>query len=213
MPSGPAPAMVRLRAADYHRVRWKNDGGWTTEIALRDAPGGFLWRVSIADIERDGPFSHFPGVDRILVLLEGNGIELDTDAALLQRLDRRFAQVAFPGEARIDCRLLAGPTRDFNVMTRRGAVEAAVVARPLVDSMLLHGHPGDEWLVHIHAGAVLAQRGGERLDAATGDTLRFGFGHDADNRVVLTGGGEVILVHLMPQTDPDSRPTPEILPR
>ena len=72
-----------LRASDSQRVRWKNDGGWTTEIAREpaDAAEAFRWRVSIADIESDGPFSNFPGVDRDLLLLAGNGIELDIDGA------------------------------------------------------------------------------------------------------------------------------------
>ena len=72
-----------LRASDYQRVRWKNDGGWTTEIA-RDpsaAADDFRWRVSIADIESDGPFSNFHGIDHDLLLLAGNGIELDIDGA------------------------------------------------------------------------------------------------------------------------------------
>ncbi|MEP6882581.1 MAG: HutD family protein, partial [Dokdonella sp.] len=65
--------MIRLlHARDYQRNRWKNDGGWTTEIAsepLADAASGFRWRVSIAEIETDGPFSQFTGVERDLLLL------------------------------------------------------------------------------------------------------------------------------------------------
>lgn len=206
------PHLQRLRASDYRRVRWKNDGGWTTEIALHADAAGLLWRVSIAEIERDGPFSHFPGIDRVLMLLDGSGIELDIDALPAQRLSRRFAQLAFPGEATIDCRLLAGPTRDFNVMTRRGAIRAEVHARPLVDAMLLHGAPGDTWLVHVHAGAATAERGGERLDAALGDTLRIDLGADAAQRTILTGAGEVVLVRLGSTDVADSSSIPDSLP-
>src|SRR5690606_18042837 len=107
------------------------DGGWTTELAS-DPPAsdahaiadGFRWRVSIADIERNGPFSTFPGVERDLLLLAGNGLELDIDDAAPLRIDRRFEQVHFAGEQDVRCRLLAGPTRDFNVMARRDAVAA-----------------------------------------------------------------------------------------
>lgn len=206
------PHLQRLRAADYRRVRWKNDGGWTTEIALHEDAAGLLWRVSIAEIERDGPFSHFPGVDRVLMLLDGSGIELDVDTLPAQRLSRRFAQLAFPGEAAVECRLLAGPTRDFNVMTRRGAVRAEVHARPLVDAMLLHGAPGDTWLIHVHAGAAAVQRGDARLDAAVGDTLRIGFDEDARERAILTGAGEVVLVRLTSAEAATPSPTPDILP-
>lgn len=206
------PHLERLRASDYRRVRWKNDGGWTTEIALHEDAAGLLWRVSIAEIERDGPFSHFPGVDRVLMLLDGSGIELDVDALPAQRLSRRFAQLAFPGEAAVQCRPLAGPTRDFNVMTRRGAIRAEVHARPLVDAMLLHGAPGDSWLIHVHAGAAAVQRGDARLDAAVGDTLRVGFGEDARERAILTGAGEVVLVRLGPHDGATPSSTLDIAP-
>ncbi len=72
--------MVRLLTpADFHPMPWKNGAGRTTEIAVYP-PGAsldaFLWRVSIADVERDGPFSRFPGIDRTIVLLEGGGMRL-----------------------------------------------------------------------------------------------------------------------------------------
>lgn len=207
------PQLRRLRASDYRRVRWKNDGGWTTEIALREDAAGLLWRVSIAEIERDGAFSHFPGIDRVLMLLDGSGIELDVDALPAQRLSRRFAQLAFPGEAAVQCRLLAGPTRDFNVMTRRGAVRAEVHARPLVDAMLLHGAPDDSWLIHVHAGAAAVQRGDARLDAAVGDTLHVGFGEDHHERAILTGAGEVVLVRICALGDASPSSNLDIAPR
>jgi environmental stress-induced protein Ves len=206
------PHLQRLRASDYRRVRWKNDGGWTTEIALHEDAAGLLWRISIAEIERDGPFSHFPGIDRVLMLLDGSGIELDIDTLPAQRLSRRFAQLAFAGEASVGCRLLAGPTRDFNVMTRRGAIRAEVHARPLVDAMLLHGGPGDTWLIHVHAGAAAVQRGDARLDATAGDTLRVDFGQDARERAILTGAGEVVLVRLAPHEDMAASTTLDIAP-
>ena len=129
-----------LRASGYRRMRWKNGGGWTSEIAAARAADpalDFAWRVSIADIESDGPFSSFPGVARELLLLSGNGIELDIDDAPPVRLSERFQRVRFEGESSVGCRLLAGPTRDFNVMTRRDAARAEVMGRPLVGSMVL----------------------------------------------------------------------------
>ena len=56
--------MVRLLTPnDYRSMPWKNGAGRTTEIAVHPAGAAldaFAWRVSIADIERDGPFSRFP---------------------------------------------------------------------------------------------------------------------------------------------------------
>lgn len=68
-----------LRAADLTPTPWKNGGGLTREIATGPegaGAGAFDWRVSLADVTADGPFSAFPGVDRILTVVEGAGMDL-----------------------------------------------------------------------------------------------------------------------------------------
>jgi hypothetical protein len=111
-----------FRAADLIATPWKNGGGSTREIAAYP-PGSnlddFAWRVSIANVEADGPFSRFPGIDRTIVLLEGHGMKLLLDHAGEHRLDRVFAPFEFPGEAKVDAVLLDGATQDFNLMIRR----------------------------------------------------------------------------------------------
>lgn len=109
---------------DYRRMRWKNGGGWTTEIAVCPEDAGlngkpFDWRVSMAEVETDGDFSAFPGYDRTILLAEGAGMELSFDAAPSQDISRPYEPVSFSGEWRTHCRLLNGPVRDFNVMTAR----------------------------------------------------------------------------------------------
>ena len=189
-----------LHAHDYKRVRWKNDGGWTTEIAREpgDAARVVLWRISIADIESDGPFSSFPGVARELMLLAGSGIELDIDDGEPLRLTERFQRVRFEGESRVDCRLLAGPTRDFNVMTQRDAVRAEVMGRPLVGSMVLFPEADVVWLAHLVSGTAQTRSGDAVAEIAVGDTLRIDFGSREDGRAVIEGGGEIVLVKLVP---------------
>src|SRR4051812_38780979 len=117
-----------LAPADYRRMPWKNAGGHTLEIAV-DPPDAdlahFVWRVSIAAIDRDGPFSSFPGVDRTLVLLAGNGMRLSGDGADVD-LRALYEPVAFAGEAALECVLEDGPTRDFNFMVRRASASASV---------------------------------------------------------------------------------------
>lgn len=192
--------MLLLPPAAYRRVRWKNDGGWTSEIARCDDPqgaaGAFLWRISIAEIERDGPFSVFPGIQRELLLLEGEGIELRFGDAAPRRLTRRFERLHFSGDLAIDCRLLDGPTRDFNVMVRAGRIEAQVLTRPLVGSMVLLPEPGAEWLVHVAAGTARARRAEQRIELETGASLRVDFAGAEAGRVQLDGAGELILVKL-----------------
>lgn len=109
---------------------WKNGGGLTREIACQP-PGadlsGFDWRVSIAHIASDGPFSTFPGVDRVITLLEGAGVQLDTaDGRVAHCLGTPWQPFAFAGEAPIHSRLLGGACDDFNVMTRRSVCRASV---------------------------------------------------------------------------------------
>jgi len=194
-----------VAASECRRTRWKNDGGWTTEIARDPAQGDdFRWRVSIAEIESDGPFSAFPGIERDLLLLEGNGIELDIDDAAPQRLTRRFERVHFAGEANVQCRLLAGATRDFNVMVRRAAVRAEVVARPLVGSMLVFAEAGVEWLIHVLGGHVEARGSDQAVRADAGASLRIDFRQceaSARGRIVLDGSGELVLTKFTSVTD------------
>jgi environmental stress-induced protein Ves len=103
-------------------VPWKNGGGCTTEITV-EPPGAsfqdFDWRISLATISQDGPFSLFHGVDRTLALVEGPGLILDVDQGRRFVLDEQDTIIEFAGESAIQATLNGGPTIDFNVMTRR----------------------------------------------------------------------------------------------
>jgi environmental stress-induced protein Ves len=109
---------------------WKNGGGLTEEIATRPADAGlddFELRVSIAEVARDGPFSRFPGIDRTITLIEGAGMRLARgDRDIVMRTP--FEPYAFSGDVPIDCALIDGPIRDFNVMVRRHRGRGSVTA-------------------------------------------------------------------------------------
>jgi environmental stress-induced protein Ves len=111
-----------LHLTDCPPRRWKNGLGQTREIAVQpsaDGSTGFLWRVSIAEVTSAAPFSAFPGVDRVIALLEGAGFRMTLDAGHVHALTTPFAPFAFPGEATVEVQLADGPTRDFNLMVRR----------------------------------------------------------------------------------------------
>lgn len=189
--------LARLRAADSRGMRWKNGGGITTEIARWPIDGDFDWRISIAEIASDGEFSIFPNVDRMLMLLDGNGIELDFGDNTSVRLDRRFQQHTFPGEAPIHCRLIDGPTRDFNLMLRRGVVRGELYARTIVGPMVFFPETAMTWIVHVVHGAVEIK---DRVDTGAlgpGDSLVISPDQDDSAPVVLTGAGELVLVKLV----------------
>lgn len=112
--------------------RWKNGAGLTREIALSPshaANGGFDWRASVAEVAGDVPFSVFPGIDRCIVLLHGAGMTLRRDDGQpLQRLGEAMQPFMFAGEVPLNARLIGGPSRDFNLMWRRGRYSAHVSA-------------------------------------------------------------------------------------
>ncbi len=113
-----------IRAADCKVMPWKNGGGTTTEIAV--APegaslGDFDWRISMAHVGADGPFSSFPGIDRTLSVLTGNGIRLAFGDGETVSLDRATAPFFFAADRAVDSVLVDGAIDDLNVMSRRGA--------------------------------------------------------------------------------------------
>ena len=122
--------MIRaLPASARTAVPWKNGGGVTREIAAW--PEGsdmddLTWRVSLAEVAADGPFSAFPDVDRTLTVVEGAGMDL-TVGGERWLVNTRYEPRDFRGDVPTDCRLLDGPVVNLNVMWRRGAVSTAVV--------------------------------------------------------------------------------------
>jgi len=190
--------VTHLRRSDYRRQRWKNGGGWTTELAVspHDPAGDFDWRVSIAEIESDGAFSTFPNCDRFIALLEGNGMRLEFDSAQPALLERRLQFVEFAGEWKTYGSLLDGPVHDFNVIARRDRVQAEVLHRPLVGTMVFLAQT--HWFVYLAAGqATLKHRDGS-TSLAVGESLRLEPDGSADN-AILEGGGELVLVKLTPR--------------
>jgi len=106
-----------LRARDYPRMPWKNGGGSTEEITRDAGEGldGFGWRLSIADIDESGGFSSFAGYQRIITVLQGDGMRLLVDGQASPPL-LPFDAFAFSGQSQVSCTLLGGSIRDFNLI-------------------------------------------------------------------------------------------------
>lgn len=150
-----------IRWADAPEVPWRNGGGLTRELHVAGSDP-FDWRLSAATIPGDGPFSSFPGIDRILVLLQGDGVRLrfgdDGSHALL---DRPGAACAFAGERAVDAELLGGPTVDLNLMWRRDRYTAAVHDDPAAAS-------ADIAVVHVAAGTATVRAPGQAAPVGLG---------------------------------------------
>jgi environmental stress-induced protein Ves len=117
--------MQRLRRTDYKRMPWKNGQGITEEV-MAFPPGSdmasFGWRISIAHVGADGPFSVFAGIDRTIALLDGAGLYLEMPDETVE-LGLRTDPLPFSGDLKISSRNKGGPTIDLNIMTRRGSFE------------------------------------------------------------------------------------------
>ena len=164
--------------ASLEPAPWKNGGGSTTEIAA--APPGatldnFDWRISLATIVHDGPFSPYPGVDRTLALIDGGGAVLDMNGESRFFLGEDEPLIEFSGETNVTATLNDGPTTDLNVMTRRSRCHHRLGRRAL-DGVSAFAPRGDVTVLFLAEGESLsvssdAERIGlVRFDAVVFDT-------------------------------------------
>ncbi len=155
-----------LRRADYRQMPWANGKGVTVELAKAERDGRLLWRLSMATVAEDGPFSVFDGIERNLTVLDGPGFGLLGEGVDLDCLP--LVPVAFAGDVPLRAVTRGAVCTDFNVMTARALPkpEVAVATGALA------------------AGGLLALFA---LDAATVDGVALGQ-HD----LALTEGGAVV---------------------
>ena len=180
-----------LRNSDYQRMPWKNGGGTTTEIWKAASPAGeMLWRLSIADVASDGPFSEFPGIDRWIMVISGKGMELTIDGLGTKRLDRPFEPLFFPGDAKTDCRLIDGSIRDFNFMITRSFGKGTLQVSRLTAGMAA---PLGENTVAIHvlAGGVAIETNDIRELAASDTWIA-----DRPGKVKITGEALLAIISI-----------------
>jgi hypothetical protein len=132
--------VILRSAANATPQPWRNGGGVTRELLCLPAGSGDDWtlRISVADIQSDGPFSAFPGITRWFAAVSGAGVRLLLRDA---EVDVRpgDAPLCFDGADAPGCTLLDGATRDLNVMVRSSRADARVTAATFLDAV----EPGD----------------------------------------------------------------------
>lgn len=108
--------MKKYSSTDFKEMPWKNGGGITTELyKIQSSDAQTLFRLSMAKISQDGPFSIFPNIKRALIILDGRGVRLTSkhfDLTLNPESDIFY----FNGETEINSYLIADSCLDFNVM-------------------------------------------------------------------------------------------------
>jgi len=167
--------------------RWRNGGGETREIiSWPQGTAEFDWRASIATLAQDGPFSAFPGIDRSITLLTGEGAHLFAEGVVDKHLTTPAEPFAFSGDVALMSRLTGGVTTDFNIMTRRGTCRSVVTAKT------------DNFCAPLLMGGVLLVLKGEWL-LQSEKTLTAGQG------VVWTNAQDVTLELLLTTQGADSQ--------
>lgn len=187
---GPAPLTVLSRAAQPI-VPWRNGAGTTREVAVGRNPAGdgFRWRISVAQVSQDGPFSLFPGIDRTIWLLRGAGMVLDVDGAEHQLL-ARLAPYRFRGEAGVHATLVDGPTEDLNLMVDRSSTQAAaqIITIAAASELRLPARVATESVLVVLAGTLGVVHGAQSVELGEGDAVQWG--EAAGEEVVLDARGE-----------------------
>ncbi len=174
-----------LRPEDARRVPWKNGRGVTAELALWPSGasferGDFDARISLSSVDEAGPFSPFPGFDRLLVVTRGAGLRLAHGGSLPLADVERFRPHAFQGEWPTRAELPYGPVDDFNVIVRRGRMRVDVQALPLsvaaalgslpvtIGSAAEDRSPESDLLAHVADGNALVHVTGLRWPVLLG---------------------------------------------
>lgn len=184
--------MQVLPSTHARRVPWKNGLGSTLEL-VTDAPPGlpWTWRLALAPVPERAPFSSYPGIDRFIAVVHGEGLTLESDSGEA-RVPREGAGLAFAGETPIIGRPEGPDVLDVNLMVARSAWRASL--------QVVRGGPfeatGEVVVVHAFGGAVRVDAQGAGAALGPGETLVAG-GHV---RLAPAGVGVAICVALLPVT-------------
>ena len=165
--------MKILRAGDHKRMPWKNGGGDKVGIALSpadDRRAGIERRGSMATLPNPPPFSIFPGIDRTLAILNGNGMTLDIEGRAPALLTTASNPLAFPADIPVAARLQDGAITDLNVMTRRAGLVHTLV-RIEINGGKTVPLTASTCLLLCHRGALSFRQGDETGTLASGDAL------------------------------------------
>jgi environmental stress-induced protein Ves len=118
--------LQHIPQSDFLEGRWRNGQGISWEIASHKIEGAadFSWRFAKARIDNDVPFSIYPGMDRIFMMIEGGGMNLDFEGGSILQVHQAFVPHAFPCDVPLFCKLLSGPSLDLNLFTVRRTYKA-----------------------------------------------------------------------------------------
>ncbi len=191
-----------LKTADYRAMRWANGLGVTTELARVPQEGErYRWRISIATVDSDGPFSAFPGYDRVITMLKGDGMELSFgEHHAPVRIARPLEPFSFSGDWKTDCRLLGGVVTDFNVISDRSAGRSDVTILRSAGIARYCPLRGGAQLLYVAEGTIICRIDDREMVVASGESLLRHRGDAELSAEVGPGGGGVVVDLELPAT-------------
>ena len=143
---------------------WANGRGTSYEIASdRGKAGEWAWRLAMAPVNEDGPFSRIECVNRSLAVVEGAGMLLSVDRKKLQCLPMQVVQ--FRGDAITEATLTDGPIMDINLMVRRKEAEGEMAI--ISNAGLLNGAS----IVVAVGGSAQVKSGDSTIDLERHDSI------------------------------------------
>ena len=183
-----------IRQTDFVKGRWLNGAGvsWDIAFAPHDAsPNRFDWRFATAAIEQDAPFSVFPGVDRVITLVDGDGFSLDVEGFGIIGIGQPFMPASFPGDLPTLCRLTRGPSQVLNLLLSRGRFAAEVHLFEAGTNFVVPA-ACEVALIFALAGAPALTVKNDRADLRAGDAAIVRPQTNVETRIAV-GGVDVLL--------------------
>lgn len=183
-----------IRGSDLVERPWRNGGGITREITESRRGADLLWRLSMADVATDGPFSDFSGLMRVLTVIDGGAMELITPQGTLTAEPHK--PLRFDGGLAVTSKLLDGPLRDLNLMFDPRVIAGDVTSLhgPLAQS--LTATPRQSYALHMLAGAArITDRIGAGTGLARSDTLILEAGAPVTD-ITLDADGAALLISI-----------------
>lgn len=174
--------MQILIANELVDVPWKNGGGTTRKIAKGMYFNHVAWTIGCADVAKDGPFSDFSGMMRVLTVVSGSAIILETSITSINAT--LWKPVRFDGALKIQSSLTDGPLTNLNLMFDPQSCEGEVMVhkgpleqtthRPdygLIAFHILAGTPIIDDTHHGIANTIFSENANLRLNLDQGDAL------------------------------------------
>ena len=180
----------------YSRMAWKNGGGTTAEIfRFPEHSELWDWRVSVAEVAADGPFSAFVGYQRSLTLLSGEGMRLQFADRLVELLPPHQS-ICFSGEENVSAELIDGATTDFNAIWRRDLFDIQVERRAMLGSQWFIREPNVCWFYYFLSGHGRIKSDPDSPQISAGDSIWLK-PNESEQRLILEAHGEALCLKII----------------